>query len=568
MRLHFAQDRRSRPALAIAFFRDNSAQLEQRLERIGSAAGLPRCRSPRVVRVLCSGAILAVAATLGMIQVAGSQAAGPGVPPRPTAGVAKVAAVEPAPDSLAIEVVAGDTGLPLANARIRRSPYRLEDVILTDQNGHARLVPARDPSTRDLWLQIWTDGYIQQTFAFAPDNCPVGRKVPRTLKVSLNPSEETFGGIVVDDRGLAVAGARVWIYAVLGELKADNEAASWLDTVTDSRGQWRCRGFRGTEYARLMVTHPTLVDDTPPGTYSYRAKASGFSPGDRPIELLRTFHETVALSRGVKVSGAVHDEAGRPIAGAEITLFDASLPNIKNQVVARTRSDDHGRFAFANVRRAAAVVQVVARDFAPGLEVIAASTDDRAVRFQLRRASVLHGRVVDDQGRPVPGARVAFGSFRGYVALGAAVATDDEGHFKWTQAPGDPIKAWVYVASDSYDQGRLLTPGEDKTLPISLRETFTFWGSVRDARTNTLIEKPVAEILSVDPATGQSRWELAYARGRLPGFYHGTVDWRGRREIVLRVRAAGYRPVVSRVHLPDERRAEWNVKLTEASGAQ
>jgi PDZ domain/Carboxypeptidase regulatory-like domain len=121
------------------------------------------------------------------------------------------------------------------------------------------------------------------------------------------------------------------------------------------------------------------------------------------------------------------------VAGALVTL-------VANGVRRVSRTDTEGRYRFADVAAGPVHLSVTHADYAPAeLEASVAATgrDDRAFELpslDLNEPGGAEGDVVDRDGNPVAGARVAVGQAPAYLPAGAlplgTTLTDASGHFK------------------------------------------------------------------------------------------------------------------------------------------
>lgn len=113
----------------------------------------------------------------------------------------------------------------------------------------------------------------------------------------------------------------------------------------------------------------------------------------------------VAASRGGGIEGTVKDERGRPIAGARV-----ENPKNKTNPARKTRTDKNGHYALDDLNESPLGFRVLVQ--APGRcpvqkEVQPGPSGKPArVDFTLAPGHVLHGRVVDENGRPISGVSV------------------------------------------------------------------------------------------------------------------------------------------------------------------
>src|SRR5205823_2559787 len=114
----------------------------------------------------------------------------------------------------------------------------------------------------------------------------------------------------------------------------------------------------------------------------------------------------VVLNRGLTVIGKVTDEAGKPIAGALIrTKF---LNDIRE---AKTGAD--GAYRLAGCEPRATKIVVSAQGRATDMKELNIASEMGPVDFQMKPGGTVRIRVLDEQGNPVPKARIFFQRWRG-----------------------------------------------------------------------------------------------------------------------------------------------------------
>lgn len=119
----------------------------------------------------------------------------------------------------------------------------------------------------------------------------------------------------------------------------------------------------------------------------------------------------------LRATGSVRDEAGRPVAGAQViwTLGESTTGMPLQRVLGKGTSDEQGRYAFPlGGGNPSGGVHVAAR--APGFAPADVEgkpgrwgREPAPVDVVLRHGAWLLGRVLDDAGRPLAGARVTLG---------------------------------------------------------------------------------------------------------------------------------------------------------------
>ncbi|MCB9916716.1 MAG: carboxypeptidase regulatory-like domain-containing protein, partial [Planctomycetes bacterium] len=193
-----------------------------------------------------------------------------------------------------------------------------------------------------------------------------------------------------------------------------------------------------------------------PGDYVVRCDRDA----ERELALSAGEHAVVELSlpRGVDVVGRVVDAAGDAVPGADVWLC-ASLPSwLAGAVVAR--ADATGAFRLRDVP-AETSVGALAAGFAPSplqdLELVDTQDGVKPVRLVLTRGgATLSGLVLDPDGAPVAGARIAVDRHVPYLDMrqnGTRVErwsprvarTDADGRFRFEGLRAEPLPLEVHA---------------------------------------------------------------------------------------------------------------------------
>ena len=272
-----------------------------------------------------------------------------------------------------------------------------------------------------------------------------GRAGGRVVTFNL-PPRLSAGGIVVDEAGQPVAGAR---------LKASPQAGLRFQR---SAAVWSSGGF-----ARSAASGRFRLSSLAAGVaYDLRAEREGFAPSrvelparqaGAPAPDLR-----VVLHPGGTAFGTVIDGRRRPVAGAEVSL----RPSLPADLMARAREARNperipattgasGRFEMRNLPAGTFDLTVRARGFAPITVPALAIPEGKGATdlgtVQLAPGGAIHGVVVDPQGEPIADAEVqARGADRdgpvfresrpGDVGTGSAVTAADGSFTLEDLAPG------------------------------------------------------------------------------------------------------------------------------------
>ena len=166
----------------------------------------------------------------------------------------------------------------------------------------------------------------------------------------------------------------------------------------------------------------------------------------------------IRLERAEALEGVVVDEAGKPVAGAEVIPFSGELrPRNLPGSDDRGKSDAAGKFSLRNITTKGPI-QFRARmntAVTDGPVTLQPGKDPIRLVVSTKNAFTLRGSLSDEAGRPVRGVTVRLLALwehaRDMVQVTVATATSDaQGRFEFPALwPGDPYQ--VIVAADGYD---------------------------------------------------------------------------------------------------------------------
>jgi len=364
-------------------------------------------------------------------------------------------------------------------------------------------------------------------------------------------------GTVRDLRGAAVAGATVELS--IGDVPRIRESAT-----SDERGAYRLAAWpTGPEREALDPFEPLVV-----------ARAPGFAPlvveplsrvGDGTAGDLRL---DLWLTRGWTLAGTVVTAAdGQPVGGALLRLecgaatTSASDGSFELGPVPAFTVGAARRFDGGSGRRFGAQLEATAPGFAfcrIPLE-LADEGDRRSLTVALVRAGRLRGRVVDPEGRPHAGARVALFGAAGSGAAGAAdfsehgekaTTSGEDGGYSIEAAPVcDEPDGWVVRAWREADPGgwprmegeplrAVVVPGTTVTLPdLVVPRLACAWVRVVDAAGSPVAGARVEGEFFTGPGWRSDGRGLALVSGvervvvRTPGFARAWSERFEAREI-------------------------------------
>ncbi|APW62013.1 carboxypeptidase regulatory-like domain-containing protein [Paludisphaera borealis] len=551
--------RRPDPALGLAMAR--STNLGKRLAWIDRSRGASRCVMPAPTRLALAGAVLAVAGTIGSIELSRATAA---EEPKPVAPKPAEAVPAAQPPAIEIVVTAKDTGKPLAGVTVRSLIDFTHIEQKTDREGRVVVDLSRRLFQDTFGFDVWVDGYIQQRFFFAQNDARNPR-IPSRFVVELLPAEETLGGAVTDEAGHPIAGVKVRIWGHLGEKKKKSELAYKVDAVTDAQGRWRSRCFRGLKFAYLYLSHPDYLtdDDAPERRHGRPDPSDPVEPGARTMEVVRDFSDVQILKKGVAISGTVVDDQGRPISNADIAWFPTTDETNLQEEMPTAATDARGDFRFPHARPGRLTLQIKASGHAPELKRIEAKAGAQPVAIQLRAAHTLAGRVVDSKGKPIPDVFVNIDTWRGTRALRVFLKSDADGRFRWNDAPADSVSINASRSGFKSVSRRSASPEEGDIL-LELKRALSVSGWIRDAETNATVDQTRLEVGVPDPKTGAYTWSEDMQVFAFQGRIQADIDADKASEFRLRFIANGYAPTESRTFRNDEGQVEYDVKLAKA----
>jgi protocatechuate 3,4-dioxygenase beta subunit len=360
---------------------------------------------------------------------------------------------------------------PLGWGRRRRDPdaRAAADVRRTDAEGRFRfdaLVPG--PVSAAV---VQASGYVSGRFSRSPfggaDTSWPDVVSGETTEVTaaLQRGGTVTGTVRVKEGGQALQGAEVTL------------------EQTDMRARFASL-MTGTPTALSGADGGFTLDGVLPGTYRLLVSAAGYSPAGDPQGVQVTMPESggsveqaLEVTAAGVVTGVVTDPQGEPIAGVRIGLrrgpgqgarrrgMDFLRRMLASAAPPADLSDAQGRFRLESVGTDGSwIVEGHSDEYVGGeskpFQVRPGEVQE--VSLQMVPGGALRGRVVDENGRWVPGARVQVGrlpddlagvprlsAWQARRALGATIySTDEQGRFLATNL--QPGRQLVRVSKDGY----------------------------------------------------------------------------------------------------------------------
>lgn len=450
---------------------------------------------------------------------------------------------------LAIRVLDAATGAPIPSATlvskgvelikttnsVHRSAY--EKSVVTDEKGVAALPYSQLPLDK-LTIDCAAANYSPWVAGWEPSK---GEKIPNETTIRLQPGA-VLGGTVVDEQGLAVAGAGIRVSRIYrgGEpIERGNNRLSFTSAtnLTDHAGRWTVTSVPETLFESLSVrvTHPDYAD-------------SSELPNAGAITKLRAMNHVTTLTRGFEITGYVTDTNRAPVEGARV-VFDRRYSGVGREAT----SDASGAYRITKARLPSlppgaasqssneVTVTAFSDKHAPSMQKIKLTEEVTRLDFTLAPGNVIRGRVVDSDGNAIVGASISRSSspFQRDDAAEWRGKTDSSGNFEWSGAPAGP-QQFSFFASGFASSEQSLEPG-DTVHTITLRPASTLSGQVIDAET----QQPITHFFALP---GQSYGNPARLSGYASSDEKEFKDDEGKFEVALRrdrdnavqIRAKGY----------------------------
>jgi BlaR1 peptidase M56/Carboxypeptidase regulatory-like domain len=409
---------------------------------------------------------------------------------------------------------------------VRKATYG--PIVTADAEGRLLVAFPRMPT--DLNVNITTPGYGPYWADWSADDH--GPSVPPRFTAELEAGW-SVGGIIVDAGGKPVAETKLRPYIAFKKRPGDlQQLYVGTEIKTDASGRWH------------FDSVPTSMDKV-----TFEIHHPAFKPSHRPltrgefgIETGREPVGEITLERGLTVIGKVTDEEGRPIAGALVrTKF---LNDVRE-----AKTGDDGTYRLTGCEPRAARIVVSARGRATDMKELGIDPDMGPVDFRMKPGGTVRVRVLDEQGNPLPRARIFFQRWRGRFSYfefdHVSQYADENGVWVWHEAPLDEFRADICPPGETQMQ-LLVEPlvAREEEYVFRLPAALVVSGKVVDAET----KEPVKEFRVV-PGIRSSVDHMNWSRGE--GFLASGGQYRIRRDRgylahLVRIEADGYQAAVSR----------------------
>jgi len=299
-------------------------------------------------------------------------------------------------------VIDKSTGRPIQGAQVG---FRRDETIVTDADGQFVLTYTK--ASEEVYVYASASGYASRRIVVRMKMSGM-----QNVTIELN-SGSRLAGAVMDPNNRPIQGAEVSISGLSDAVRP---------VVTDSEGRYEVDGLDPLEFScRVHVTHPM-----------YPAVAFNFQPAPAG----ETRYKEILLKPGVTVFGQVTDMQGKPVPGVKVGNTRSAV--MWNCITSET--DEEGMYLLDNVVAGKLVLWAIHDRYAPFVEFTTLESGQAEKQFDIRlnEPHILQGRVVDNEGKPVPEAIVTIFEYNGVRNLGQhRRLCDSQGQFKIPNAPPD-----------------------------------------------------------------------------------------------------------------------------------
>ncbi|HWD90929.1 MAG TPA: sigma-70 family RNA polymerase sigma factor [Verrucomicrobiae bacterium] len=431
-------------------------------------------------------------------------------------------------------------------------------------------VPVPDGTT-ELLLVSEADGFADTRLEWHPDR---GQNIPAeyTLRVA---HAVPIGGLVLDSAGKPVAGAQVGFNnqvdpAMDTRIQSDDFGwPFWMTATTDAQGHWQINRMAKEAVHSIYgsASHPDYVNS--PMIWPARDPAV-------EKQLLASTH-TFYIGHAVTVRGKVQDEAGQPVANADLLVGHASESGSR-----KATNQNDGTFSIMGCQPGKNVITAQAKGYAATTLEAEFTDASEPVQLVLRKGNVLKLQVVDPDGRPIAGASAWLNTFahRNGPETSAPVQvdfnrqTDADGQLEWDSAPDGElvfdISAGGFMRSSDFN---IQADGTEHV--ITLQPGLTISGTVRDAVTGEPMPQfrlitgwpvwdPMRHVTNAHWSSIDRFW-MSFGGGKFQHTYEEMVlNGTPNPGFVFKFEAKGYAPFVTRSVQASEKNVQFDVLLTPA----
>jgi hypothetical protein len=235
------------------------------------------------------------------------------------------------------------------------------------------------------------------------------------------------------------------------------------------------------------------LEDVPAGkNYVLVGEHADYAPATARGVVVRA-DETLAgqrlvMAAGATIGGLVATLARNPLSGVRVELFDsladARIPAEQRRPRRLVLTDGAGRFELRNIAMPSFRLRVQVDGYETQAHTVntalSGGPEDMDIEFLLGDGRSLPGRVVDDRGEPVAGARVVANAIKREFAGDATALSDEGGYFLLDGLGVEQIYQIRCTAHGYSDQTLPNITSQDSELLFELRRRLRIEGVVRD----------------------------------------------------------------------------------------
>ena len=438
-------------------------------------------------------------------------------------------------------------------------------------------------------LELIEGGFLEGRVMDAQTGQAIFRTGQQRISVATyGPARPTSGAAVqsceVDDQGrfrLRVPAGTYQPY-ICGELRSCpwQPAGFEVNSVELQDGQTRHVEFHvlppGDDSQPPGSLHDYLL---PPGSdrsqstvrYLYRRQTSPpravpIAPAPAPPSDAQVTHNRDSLA----VEGTVTTPDGKPSAAATVGLCEAVC---RSTDFPRTTTDAHGHYRFTVKELYDYKVAAVNDGFVPTWKQISIGQDPQTVDLQLVEGKPIRVRVVDGEGKPLPDAKVRFGTTAEDLLHGNGAllfldyqrepeywlrSPDAEGRWSANWIPEDKIL--LSAEKEGYLRTQSILAPDDREVVFTLEPGICVSGRVVDRQTKAPIPRFRVTEGSRGGPNDRVTWDRSQSveneNGEYRVYFDTLADHRA-----IRIEADGYFPSEVQVLGREERQRTCNVEL-------
>ena len=450
------------------------------------------------------------------------------------------AATEVEQNSLSVYFLEEETGEPAVGVEVQFNAVlgeqRVRKVIASDKNGLSKFSWEGNPAVNYLQFTASKPAFVPVHRGWTDDRRKVD--LPEQVEIDLVKGSQ-MNGVVHDEAGEPIANAEVDIslYPLQAERTSYLFKAAKFQTDELGKWSWDCAPSQ-TERISVRVTHPDYI--------------RGYS---RENSLKK--ENVVTLKQGLKITGRVVDDNGKPIENASATfgtsIWGTSAP--------AALTDTDGRFELANCKTGQSAVTVHAKSFAPQLLKIDASQDLKPLEFQLQPGNTIHIKVVDPDGEPIENAHISADTWQELRTISLRTNADANGEFVWKDAPPEPVEFDILKSGYIANRNVLLSPGDDPQV-VTLYPKLVITGSVKESESGD----PVDSFQIIRGSKFKNNSYISWSNDAPVEFTNGRYEFtfdEPRKEYYLKAIGRGYEAKISRAFTSDEGVVQYDFALDD-----